>query len=217
MVSANLAVSMGMSFDYTTQKRYNFSVRVKSRQATNETIDIITPQYNFDFYVVGTVGIRAGLRLEMYVGLISLKLDKIGIVADVGAYSQLWGYFFYHLRWVQGQGKEERSAGAMLIEIGMYIDIKFLAQAFNSSKLTWAPTLYAHEWPLWSAGEQQNVYAFAVTDDTGYNIKTVKSLALPGSTYTMQYMDLKSGETGAVNSPSPSLTRLSSIIRTETP
>lgn len=199
VVSANLAVSMGMSFDYTTQKRYNFSVRVKSRQATNETIDIITPQYNFDFYVVGTVGIRAGLRLEMYVGLISLKLDKIGIVADVGAYSQLWGYFFYHLRWVQGQGKEERSAGAMLIEIGMYIDIKFLAQAFNSSKLTWAPTLYAHEWPLWSAGEQQNVYAFAVTDDTGYNIKTVKSLALPGSTYTMQYMDLKSGETGAVN------------------
>lgn len=73
----------------------------------------------------------------MYVGLISLKLDKIGIVADVGAYSQLWGYFFYHLRWMQGQGKEERSAGAMLIEIGMYIDIKFLAQAFNSSKLTW--------------------------------------------------------------------------------
>lgn len=199
VVSANLAVSMGMSFDYTTQKRYNFSVRVKSRQATNETIDIITPQYNFDFYVVGTVGIRAGLRLEMYVGLISLKLDKIGIVADVGAYSQLWGYFFYHLRWMQGQGKEERSAGAMLIEIGMYIDIKFLAQAFNSSKLTWAPTLYAHEWPLWSAGEQQNVYAFAVTDDTGYNIKTVKSLALPGSTYTMQYMDLKSGEKGAVN------------------
>lgn len=34
IVSANLAVSLGVSFDYTTQKRYNFSVRVKSQQTT---------------------------------------------------------------------------------------------------------------------------------------------------------------------------------------
>ena len=38
----------------------------------------------------------------MYVGLISLKIDKIGIAAEVGAYAQLWGYFFYHLDWTQG-------------------------------------------------------------------------------------------------------------------
>lgn len=54
----------------------------------------------------------------MYVGLFSLKLDKIGITADVGAYAQLWGYFFYHLAWKQGAGKTENSAGAMMIEIG---------------------------------------------------------------------------------------------------
>lgn len=38
----------------------------------------------------------------MYVGLFSLKLDKIGITADVGAYAQLWGYFFYIPAWKQG-------------------------------------------------------------------------------------------------------------------
>lgn len=202
IVSANLAVSLGMSFDYTIQKRYNFSVRVKSRQTTNQTIDIITPQYNFDFYVVGTIGIRAGLRLEMYVGLFSLKLDKIGITADVGAYAQLWGYFFYHLAWKQGAGKTENSAGAMMIEIGMYLDIRFVAQAFNSSKLTWNPTIYANQWPLWSAGEMQNVYAFADGGNTSYTLKAARTMTLPASTYDMRSMDLKSGELGTVNKDS---------------
>ncbi len=202
IVSANLAVSLGMSFDYTIQKRYNFSVRVKSRQTTNQTIDIITPQYNFDFYVVGTIGIRAGLRLEMYVGLFSLKLDKIGITADVGAYAQLWGYFFYHLAWKQGAGKTENSAGAMMIEIGMYLDIKFVAQAFNSSKLTWNPTIYANQWPLWSAGEMQNVYAFADGGNTSYTLKAARTMTLPASTYDMRSMNLKSGELGTVNKDS---------------
>lgn len=202
IVSANLAVSLGMSFDYTTQKRYNFSVRVKSRQTTNQTIDIITPQYNFDFYVVGTIGIRAGLRLEMYVGLFSPKLDKIGITADVGAYAQLWGYFFYHLAWKQGAGKTENSAGAMMIEIGMYLDIRFVAQAFNSSKLTWNPTIYANQWPLWSAGEMQNVYAFADGGNTSYTLKAARTMTLPASTYDMRSMDLKSGVLGTVNKDS---------------
>jgi len=199
VVSANLNVSMGITFDYTMQKQYNFSVRVKAKTATNQVVDIIEPQYNFNFYVVGTIGIRAGLRLEMYVGLISLKLDKIGITAEVGAYTRLWGYFFYHLEWTQSSGKKTNSAGAMLIEIGIYLEIKFVAQVFNSSKLTWNPTLYSNEWPLWSAGEQQNVYAFDRTDDTEYALITTQTLALPGSTYAMKYMDLKNGKTGTVS------------------
>lgn len=201
VVSANLAVSLGMSFEYITQKQYNFSVRVKDRTSTNETIDIITPQYDFDFYVVGTIGIRAGIRLEMYVGLFSLKLDKIGITAEAGAYARLWGYFFYHLHWEQGQGKTENSAGAMFIEIGMYLDINFVAQLLSSSKLTWNPTIYSNEWPLWSAGEQQNVYAFE-HDGVNYDLKVTREFPLPASTFEMKYMDLKSGETGTVNKDS---------------
>ena len=198
VVSVNMAVAMGMDFEYTTRKRYNFSVRVKAKTSTNETIDLITPNYTFNFYVIGTIGVRAGMRLEMYVGLISLKIDRIGIVAEVGVYTQLWGYFFYHLEWKQGAGKKSNSAGALLIEIGMYLDIKFVATLFNSSKLTWAPTIYANQWPLWSAGQRQNVFAFA---DSGraYELKTAKTLALPGSTYTMKSMDLKTGGIGVVN------------------
>lgn len=199
VVSANLCASMGMEFDYTTQKQYNFSVRVKAKTASNEAVDIIEPHYNFNFYVVGSVGIRAGLRLEMYVGLISLKLDKIGITAEAGAYVRLWGYFFYHLEWAQGSGKRITSSGALLVESGIYLEIKFVAQAFSSNKLTWNPTLYSHEWPLWRAGEQQNVYAFSKTDDTAYTLVAVRSVALPGSTYDMKSMNLKSGATGVIS------------------
>ena len=202
VVSANLAVSIGMNFEYTTQKLYNFSVRVKAKTSTNETIDIIPPNYTFDFYVVGTIGIRAGLRLEMYVGLFSLKLDKIGITADVGAYAQLWGYFFYHLEWKQGAEKKSNSAGALYIEIGIYLEIHFVAQAFSSSKLTWAPTLYDNQWPLWSAGAQQNVYDFTcAADDPQLNKKiyTATSFPLSATIFDMKVMDMKTGDLSTQN------------------
>ena len=202
VVSANLAVSIGMNFEYTTQKLYNFSVRVKARTSTNETIDIIPPNYTFDFYVVGTIGIRAGLRLEMYVGLFSLELDKIGITADVGAYAQLWGYFFYHLEWKQGAEKKSNSAGALYIEIGIYLEIHFVAQAFSSSKLTWAPTLYDNQWPLWSAGAQQNVYDFTcAADDPQLNKKvyTATSFPLSATIFDMKVMDMKTGDLSTQN------------------
>ena len=202
VVSANLAVSIGMNFEYATQKLYNFSVRVKAKTSTNQTIDIITPHYNFDFYVVGTIGIRAGLRLEMYVGLFSLKLDKIGITADVGAYAQLWGYFFYHLSWTEGQGKDSKSAGALYIEIGMYLEIHFVAQAFSSSKLTWNPTLYDNQWPLWSAGSLENVYDFDYAGNDKMLDRKVWSsrrIPLPSALFKMQYMEMKSGNLAKKN------------------
>ena len=202
VVSANLAVSIGMNFEYATQKLYNFSVRVKAKTSTNQTIDIITPHYNFDFYVVGTIGIRAGLRLEMYVGLFSLSLDKIGITADVGAYAQLWGYFFYHLSWTEGEGKDSKSAGALYIEIGMYLEIHFVAQAFSSSKLTWNPTLYDNQWPLWSAGSLENVYDFDYAGNDKMLDRKVWSsrrIPLPSALFKMKYMEMKSGNLAEKN------------------
>ena len=195
VVQVNVNASLGMNFEYINQKRYNYSVRVKAKTSTNQTIDLIPTQYNFDFYVVGMVGVRAGLRLEMYVGLFSLKLDKVGLVVDVGAYVQLWGYFYYHKEWTQA-ATSVKSGGALLIEVGVYLDIRFLAQVFNSSKLTFSPSLYNNQWPVWSAGARQNVYDFSVTDDTDYSFKTVKTLSLPSSTFRMKAMDLKTGQIG---------------------
>ena len=57
--------------------------------------------------------------------------------------------------------------------------------------------------PLCSAGEKENVYDFTMVDDTNYAFQTVKTLALPNSTYDMRYMDLKDGKTDTVNKDDP--------------
>lgn len=197
VVKANLYVTMGMSFEFGVARRYNFSILLFHKQSTNETIDLEEAHYNFDFYVMGTVGVRVGVEFEIGVGLFSLKLDSIGITAEAGAYAQLWGYFYYHLSWTQSGGKDSNAAGAMFVEIGLYLTISFKAQLFSSDKLTYQPVLYDGQWPLWSAGAQENVYDFAYDEDDdrlGIDLKTVRSVTLPSSLFDMSYMDMKTGE-----------------------
>ena len=197
VVSVNLYVTLGMSFEYEAAKRYTFSLKLFSRSVTNGTAELVTPHYNFDFYVMGTMGVRAGVEFEIGIGLFSLKLDSIGITAEAGVYARMWGYFYYHLEWEKGKGKESSASGAMFVEIGVYLKITFKAQLFSSDKLTYQPTLYENEWPLWSAGAQKNVYDFAYDDDDdvlSLAILGVRTAALPSSLFDMNYMDMKTGE-----------------------
>lgn len=197
VVKANLYVTMGMSFEFGVARRYNFSILLFHKQSTNETIDLEEAHYNFDFYVMGTVGVRVGVEFEIAVGLFSLKLDSIGITAEAGAYAQLWGYFYYHLSWTQSGGKDSNAAGAMFVEIGLYLTISFKAQLFSSDKLTYQPVIYDGQWPLWSAGAQENVYDFAYDEDDdrlGIDLKSVRTVTLPSSLFDMSYMDMKTGE-----------------------
>ncbi|MEG1577971.1 MAG: InlB B-repeat-containing protein, partial [Oscillospiraceae bacterium] len=196
VVSANMYITIGMTFEYANAKRYNFSLMLFHKQTTNETIDLEEEHYQFDFYVMGTLGIRAGIELEVGVGLFSLKLDSIGITAELGAYAQLWGYFYYSLTWSESAGKDSSCSGAMLIDMGIYLKITFKAQLFSSEKLTYQPTLLDKEWPLFTIGAQKNVFDFDYEekDMPTFDIKTVKSFTLPSSLFDMQYMDMKTGE-----------------------
>ena len=196
VVSANMYVTLGMTFEYGNAKRYNFSLMLFHKQSTSETIDLEESHYQFDFYVMGTMGIRAGIELEVAVGLFSLKLDSIGITAEVGAYAHVCGYFYYSLSWSKSAGKNSSYAGAMFIEIGLYLEVKFKAQLFSSSKLTYNPTLYENKWPLWSAGEAENVYDFAYQkkDTPQLEWYADKTLTMPENLFAMKLIDLTSGE-----------------------
>lgn len=197
VVSANLYITLGMTFEYGNAKRYNFSLLLFHQQTTSETIDLEEAHYEFVFYVMGTIGVRAGVELEVAVGLLSLKLDSIGITAEVGAYAQLWGYFYYRVAWSQSEGKDSFYSGAMFVEVGIYLEIKFKAQLFSSEKLTYNPTLYENKWPLWSAGQAENVYDFAYPQEKAPEFVWYKvyTIAVPDDAFTMTYMDLTSGET----------------------
>lgn len=201
VVSANLNVAIGMTFQYENLKRHSFTLSLKSKKADSDTVDLSTNGYQFDFYVMGSIGMRAGIRAKATVGLFSTKLAGIGLQIEAGAYARLWGYFYYHLEnWkIDGKWQKESShSGAVLIEVGVYLDLKFIAEVLNG-KYSYAPTIYAKEWPFWSAGQRENVYDFAYEDGPTYNILNVNTYTIPSVVYDMLWMDLKTGEMEASN------------------
>ncbi|MGN0379008.1 MAG: InlB B-repeat-containing protein [Butyrivibrio sp.] len=193
VVWAKVNVSIGMSFWYKNAKRYVFCLHVKGRKATSDTINITEEQYEFDAYAMGTIGIKAGVRLTLRVGLISTELASVGLRAEAGGYVQLWGYLYYILKYAASTGRETRAIGALYLEIGIYLDIRFLATALANA-FTYAPTLFEAMWPLYTAGTRENVLGFADTDETECEMKyEMKKVRLPDDFFTMNYMDMKEG------------------------
>lgn len=196
VVSTNVNISMGMSFWYKNAKRYVFSLHVKGRKATSDTIDLVEEQYEFSAYAMGTIGLKAGVRLTIGVGLLSTELASVGLSADVGGYVQLWGYLYYLLQYTASAGRNTTAMGALYLEIGIYLEIKFRAQAFANS-FTYAPTLYEAMWPVYTIGSVENVIDFADKETLEYNLKyEMRTVRLPDDFFSMSYLDLKEGLDG---------------------
>lgn len=200
VVSAKVNIMLGMSFQYSVYKRYTFTMNVFSKSSSSNCVDLTKSNYRFDMYVMGTLGLRAGIRLTVYAGLFSKKVASIGITAEAGAYVQMWGYFYYSTSWVAGSSKKSSASGAMLLEVGAYLEIRFLASAFNG-RFKYAPVLYDKYWPLWNMGSVENVYGFnyetieGEKDDKDINMGANTSVALPVDRLNMSYMNLRNGAT----------------------
>lgn len=197
VVGAKMNVSIGCNFSYQNEKRYIFSLYLNARTATSDTVDLKPEQYDFTFYIMGTLGLRAGISIEIKVGLFSLDLASIGIEGEVGAYVQLWGYFYYEVSYRKATGLTSKYAGALYIEFGIYLEISFVAQAIDNM-FEYEATLYENQWPLLSFGSQENIYDFAYSigeSPTAFMAKQTKSFVLPDSVFSMNYMDMKTGDT----------------------
>ena len=200
VVSAKVNIMLGMSFQYSVAKRYTFTLNVFSKTSSSNCVDLTKSNYQFDLYVMGTLGLRAGIRLTVYAGLFSKKVAAIGITAEAGAYVQMWGYFYYSTSWQAGGNKSSSASGAMLLEVGAYLEIRFLATAFGGT-FKYAPVLYDKYWPLWNMGSVENVYGFnyettaGETDDKDIDMAASTSVALPLDRMNMSYMNLRNGAT----------------------
>lgn len=186
---------MGMTYWYKNAKRYVYSIMVFDRKVTSDSIDLSEEQYEFSVYAIGTIGIRAGIRLSVAVGLISTKLASVGFTAEVGGYAQVWGYLYYQLKYAASQGRTASSMGAIYMEIGMYMEVNFLAQALSGT-FSYNPTLFEKQWPLYSVGVVENVCDYAYGQDSVKDIKMkrdVKTVRLPDTYFEMQYLDMKEG------------------------
>lgn len=194
-VTANMNITLGIDFWYENAKRYIYTVQVYKQGITNEVIDLVEEHYEFEFYIMGTMGLRAGIKLELKVGLFSTDLASVGFAAEVGAYVRVWGYFYYQLSYRASTGKTSSYSGALLFELGVYIEITFEAQALKGT-FKYNPTLYDEEWPILKAGSQENVRNFAYEQEEAPKIglkQYITTTQVPDSIFEMAYLDLKDG------------------------
>jgi uncharacterized repeat protein (TIGR02543 family) len=196
VVSLNVDVALGTQFEYEKATRYYFVFSLTKKTADYGTTDLIDEHYEFTVYAMGTLAVRVGLKLTLEVGLITTALDSIGVSAEAGAYWQVWGFLYYHLEYANKQTTTEY-AGACYMELGLYVTIKFQAQALGKL-VSYSKELWGDSWPLWSAGEQYYTYDFGyeLTDaNDDILLKAgASSYLVPASALVMSQMDFTTGD-----------------------
>lgn len=214
IVRANVNLAVGADLEYQVGKRYSFWLHVLDGTAGSSEMDLINERFGFQFYIMGTLGLKAGIKAELACGLISTCIASVGANVEFGAYLKLYGYFFYYFslerpmnsaEWI----REEEMMGALYIDFGLYVTVKFKAQAL-ANLIKYEPTLYDGEFPLVTAGDRNSVYDFALQadeDDVLYIIDEDSnslngiSMDLPALYRTMKTMDLVSGSMAQAEYP----------------
>ena len=196
VVQMDASISIGFDFEYLEGKRHVFTVSVASGKVYADTIDLVEKSYEFCFYAMGRIGLKVGIEMEFSIYAISKKLGSVGFSAGAGAYTKLYGYFFYELKYTQSQGKSQSYSGALLIQVGIYLELALEAQALGG-RYSAKANLLDKEWLLYQAGRRDNVLDFNVTQEDVPEIKLkqfVRLIQLPDSFFNMDYLDLITGE-----------------------
>lgn len=203
VINVNMYVTVGFTLQTGEANRYIFNLRLKAKSANTNTVNLSKTPFEYEMYVFGTAGIKAGVQFEIAVGLGKLDWDSLSIIAECGAYAQLWGYFYasyYDGMRDGGYVKENYARGALLLEIGIYLSVKFKAQFLNKTQLTALKPIYEKEWPLLSVGEQNDVIGFAKKDFSDGDVKNLielvgdKEMEFSNTIFDMRYLDLKTGK-----------------------
>lgn len=175
VISINPNISLGIGFSYESAKRYTASFKLSEGSPSFGTVDLPGDgTYDFYFYVMGTLGLKAGIRLDLAAGLFHVELDSVGITAEGGAYLQLYGYFYYEI----SSKAEAKTLGALFLEIGMYVEAEWGAQIFGGS-ISYSDPFYSEYWPLYKAGKPTGHFI-----DFAYEVKEAPSfVAFEGKTF----------------------------------
>ena len=209
VIRGNVNLSLGADMEYQVGKRYSFWLHIMDLESGSSEMDLIDERFGFQFYVMGTLGLRAGVKLELACGLLSTSLASIGANVEVGIYVKIYGYFIYFFERLRPIGstawnETEEMMGALFVEVGWYVTAKFKAQALANT-FKYEPTLYDKETPLLTAGEKKNAYNFALEPDEedilyiwdeDENSLNGISMMIPSIYRTMKTMDLVSGSIG---------------------
>ena len=207
VVRADVNLTMGTDLEYEVGKRYNFWVKIFSGTSGSSETDLLDERFGFQFYIMGYIGVKAGFKIDVAVGILSTSIASVGANVEFGPYVKLYGYFLYiYIKErpanTSDWNVEERAEGAMYVEFGLYLTVKFKAQALKEL-IKYEPTLYDGEFPLLTAGDRNSVYDFAlaptstdilyILDDDGDFANGI-TMKLPEAYRNMKTIDLTSGQ-----------------------
>lgn len=208
-VRADLSLSIGTNLQYETGKRFSFWFKVGLFKPTagSDTMDLIDERFAFQFYVMGRLGLRAGIRAKFYVGLGSGKFASIGIAAEVGPYIKIYGFFVYEYTKYRAANTDnwisnERMAGAMYFEFGLYLIVSLEANLLGDT-FEFSYDFVDKEFPLLSAGTKDYYYKFQyepepdehiVIRDEDEDSETGITMVLSDHVKEMNCIDLTNGD-----------------------
>jgi hypothetical protein len=207
VIKGNINLALGANMEYVIGKRYSFWFDIVSKTSGSSEMDLLDEKFAFQFYIMGQLGLKMGVEVEICVGIISTKIGSIGLTAGFGPYVEMWGYFIYEYTKLRPANTstwsyDERMMGALYLEFGLYLEMTFKAQVLNNL-FKYQPTLLDKKWPLLTAGTRNNVYGFAYkiaegevlpVKDADDNSANGITMLLPESYRQMEYIDLCEGD-----------------------
>ncbi|MBR3966397.1 MAG: InlB B-repeat-containing protein [Clostridia bacterium] len=210
VVRADMSLAIGSNLEYEVGKRYEFWFKIGlfKPSAGSSTMDLLDERFAFQFYVMGRLGLRAGVQAEFYVGIGTGDLASVGIYAELGPYIKLYGFFVYEYTKYRPANtdnwtKEEMMMGALYFEFGLYFILGFEAEALGLFE-------YSHDFldeeiPLLEMGDKKYYYQFdyepeegelvLVTDEDANSTNGV-TMTLPTELIGLKVLNLVSGRMG---------------------
>ncbi len=209
IVAAQLNAAIGAAANYERSYRNTFSFMLFHKDENGaKTDETDASLFRADFYIFGAMGIRAGLRLTVAVGLFDARLDSVGIEMEAGLYQRLWGFFYAGIEINDVGGRDPQRdmyyGGAFLAETGGYYGFTFVAQAGDGA-VSYRKYMGGGEYPFLQLGTDTFVNDFAYGQDDDrllfYADYTGGSRAavIPESLFMMTAMGLKDGAVSTVS------------------
>lgn len=176
--SAKLNVTLGTSFEYLDVKRYGCSLYMSlsdgARAWSSPVVDKQTPYHSLNLLMFGNVGVRAGFRLDLSIGVpVSgkdflskhFKLCELGAMLEFGVYADLYGFGYYHFDKNRATGATNiQKAGAFYLEMGLYVDIDLFANALlNLASVNFH--ILEMKKPFYKDEKREYIYDASLDDD----------------------------------------------------
>ena len=212
IVRMDMSIAIGSDLEYEVGKRYNFWFKIGlfKPSAGSSTMDLLDEHFAFRFYVMGKIGVKAGVQAKLYVGIGSGKVASVGITAELGPYLKLYGFFVYEYTKYRSANMQdwtstERMEGALYLDFGLYFILGFEASALGNL-FSYSYDFLNEEIPLLTAGKHHYYYgnAYKVQEDEQVIVRdededseTGITMTLPKSMLALSYLEMDTGLHGS--------------------